>query len=82
MHELLNDPIDVSVDFSGNRIRPRRVIWDRHAYDIRSVNLVHRAREGSINIFYFSVSDANNFFKLRLDTERLEWRLVELYTDG
>ena len=82
MHELLNDPIDVTVDFTRERIRPRRVVWDRHSYDIKSVNLVHKAREGTVNIFYFSVSDTTNFFKLRLDTETLQWRLVELYTDG
>lgn len=79
MHEFLNDPVDVAVDFAGRRIRPRQVRWGKRTYDIQNTNLVHGAREGTKRVFYFSVSDAANFMKLRLDTETLEWRLVEVY---
>jgi hypothetical protein len=79
MHEFLNDPVDVAVDFSGLKVRPQRVRWGNHTYDIQKTNLVHGAREGTKRIFYFSVSDDANFMKLRLDTETLEWRLVEVY---
>ncbi|MBU1126527.1 MAG: hypothetical protein ABH826_02155 [Patescibacteria group bacterium] len=81
MHQLLNDPIDVIVDFSERRARPRRVRWDNKIYDMTSVNLIHGAREGEKRIFYFSVSDNLNYMKLRLDTENLEWRLVEIYSE-
>jgi len=80
MHEFMNDPIDVSVDFSGRRIRPKRVRWGNKVYDIAKVNLVHGAREGQKRIFYFSVSDTANFMKLKLDTETLEWHMVEVYS--
>ena len=82
MHQLLNDPVDVLVAFNGRRVKPCRVRWDNREYNMQTVNLVHGAKEGSKRIYYFSVSDASNFMKLRLDTETLEWRLVELYTDG
>lgn len=82
MHELINDPIDVLVSFSENRVIPKHFSWNQKTYDIKAVNLVHTAREGAKRIFYFSVSDLTNYFKLRLDPEFLEWRLVELYTDG
>jgi len=82
MHQLLNDPIDVLVEFKNKRIAPRRLHWDNREYTIKQVNLIHGAREGAKRIFYFSVSDTANFMKLRLDTETLEWRLVEVYTDG
>jgi hypothetical protein len=82
MHEVLNDPIDVIVSFAGSRVIPKRFRWNEKDYDIKNVNLVHTAREGTKRIFYFSVSDLTNYFKLRLDPEFLEWRLVELYTDG
>lgn len=82
MHEILNDPIDVLIVFRDNRAIPRRLRWNTRDYDIKRVNLVHAAREGTKRIFYFSVSDDTNYFKLRLDTELLEWRLVELYADG
>ncbi len=82
MHEMLNDPIDVTVTFKDNRVLPRAMRWNERDYKIDNVNLVHTAREGHKRIFYFSVSDAANYFKLKLDPEFLEWRLVELYTDG
>lgn len=82
MHEMLNDPVDVLVAFSENRVIPRRMRWNRQSYEIKQVNLVHTSREGTKRIFYFSVSDLSNYFKLRLDPDLLEWRLVELYSDG
>ena len=82
MHEMLNDPIDVMVAFKDNRVLVRAMRWNERNYKIDQVNLVHTAREGSKRVFYFSVSDTANYFKLKLDPELLEWRLVELYTDG
>lgn len=81
MHEYLNDPVEVSVDFSGRRVRPKEVRWCNRTYPLQRVNLVHGAREGQKRVFYFSVSDNSNFMKLRFDTELLEWRLVEVYAD-
>lgn len=82
MLEAINEPVDMLVSFCENRVLPRRMRWNMRDYDIKTVNLVHTAREGSKRIFYFSVSDLTNYFKLRLDPETLEWRLVELYGDG
>ena len=82
MHQLLNEAIDVEVSFVGNRVHPNRIRWGRHTYTMPHVNLVHGAQEGKKRIFYFAVSDKTNFMKLRFDAETLEWRLVELYTDG
>lgn len=81
MHQVLNDPVDVIVEFNGKRIKPKRVRWDSKIYNMDMINLIHGAHEGTKRIYYFSVSDKSNFMKLRLDTETLEWRLVELYTD-
>lgn len=82
MHEILNDPIDIVVSFTDNRVIPKRLRWNRTDYEIKNINLVHTAREGTKRVFYFSVSDLTNYFKLKLDPETLEWRLVELYADG
>lgn len=82
MHEYINDPIDVTVDFIGNKVRPRKIRWDNQVYTIKKVNLIHPTNEDGQQVFYFSVSDNSNFMKLRLNTKSLEWRLVELYTDG
>lgn len=81
-HEFVNEPVDMLVTFRENRVIPKRMMWNAREYDIKSVNLVHTAREGTKRVFYFSVSDLTNYFKLKLDPEFLEWRLVETYTDG
>lgn len=81
MHELLNDPVEVQVDFQGRRVRPTHVRWGGRTYAMQRVNMVHTTREGTKCIYYFSVSDTANFMKLRLDTETLEWRLVEIYSE-
>ncbi len=80
MHQFLNDPIDVIASFCQNRVTPKQMRWNERDYEIERVNLVHTAREGQKRIFYFSVSDSANYFKLKLDSEFLEWHLVELYT--
>jgi hypothetical protein len=80
-HIILNDPVNVTVDFNGKSIKPQRVIWDNKAYIMKHVNLVHPANEGNKRIFYFSVSDDSLFMKLRFDTDSMQWRLVEVYTE-
>jgi hypothetical protein len=81
MHEYLNDPISVTVDFIDRKVRPRIIRWDNRDYKINSVNMINSTNEDGEHVFYFSVSDKINFMKLRLNTQNLEWRLVELYTD-
>jgi hypothetical protein len=76
----MNDPIDVAVEFSDRKVKPKKMRWGTKIYDFNAVNLVHTAREGQKRIYYFSVSDRANFMKLKLDTDTLEWRLVEVYT--
>lgn len=82
MHEIIDEPIDVLVSFSHNRVIPKQMHWNNRDYTIEQVNLVHTAREGTKRVFYFSVSDLHNYFKLKLDPEYLEWKLVELYSEG
>jgi hypothetical protein len=81
MYDLVNEPVDVLVAFRENRAVPWIMKWHGRKYTIKRVNLIHATREGTKKIFYFSVSDLLNYFKLKFDTETLEWRLVEIYTD-
>lgn len=82
MHATLHDHVDVLATFSDKKVRPLHMRWNQRNYTIKDVNMIHTAREGQKKIFYFSVSDIANYFKLRLDSETLEWRLVEVYTSG
>lgn len=82
MYTVLNDPVEVIVSFAHNRVRPMRMRWNEREYDFKQVHLIHTAKEGTKRIFYFSLSDTVNAFKLKLDAELLEWHLVEVYVDG
>lgn len=77
MYETIHDSIDVLASFSGQHITPLKIKWNNRDYQIKSVNLIHTAREGRKKLFYFSVSDNSNYFKLQLDGETMEWHLVE-----
>ena len=80
-YQKYNDPVDVLASFSGTRAVPHAIKWHNKRYPITKVNLVHVAHEGRGKAYYFSVSDATNFFKLKFDTENLEWRLMEMYSE-
>ncbi len=82
MNETYNDPVDVLVSFRGTTVRPETIHWGRNSFRVDKVNLIHSAREGDNKIYFFSVSDDTHSFKLRFDPGLMEWRLLELYTEG
>ncbi len=79
--EAINEPVEVRVDFCARRVIPRVMNWNNKNYPIRSVNMIHSTRHGASKLFLFSVSDRTNYFKLQLDTDNLEWRLLEMYAE-
>ncbi len=82
MFEKLNDPIDIIVKFSGSKVMPSYFKWKNRTYKIEKINLVHRERDGNDKIYYFSVSDKTNYFRLAFFTRDLSWRLKELFYEG
>jgi len=82
MLEKLNDPIDVLVKFTGQRVVPEFFKWRGKTYRIEKLNLVHKERDGNDKIYYFSVSDEVNFFRLAFFTRDLSWRIEELFYEG
>ena len=80
MQTITDDPIDVIVSFSNGKVAPWKLRWGTSSYIVKYVNLIHSSKEGQQKIFYFNVSDDENAWKLRFNTENLEWRLVEAYT--
>ncbi|HJN84979.1 MAG TPA: hypothetical protein QF873_01515 [Patescibacteria group bacterium] len=79
--EWINEPVEVRVDFCGRHIIPRAMRWNNHTYAIHHVNMIHSSYNGTDKLFFFSVSDKTNYFKLQLDTSNLEWKLVEMYAE-
>lgn len=81
MLEKYNDPIEVLVRFNKKKVEPAVFKWKGRVYNIEKVNLVHRQKQGDDKIYYFSVSDAANFFRLAFHTRDLSWRIEEVYYD-
>ena len=82
----LNEPVQVLVDFrpSAHRLKPtvvmpRAFLWRNRRYLIHSLNLVHHEKQGEATVYYFSVSNQTNTYKLSFNNSTLEWRLVEIY---
>ncbi|MFA6106803.1 MAG: hypothetical protein WC745_03990 [Patescibacteria group bacterium] len=81
MHEKINEPVDVLVKFSQNQVLPTFFKWHGRTYKIDKLNLVHNEKSGDDKIYYFSVSDSLNFFRLAFFTRDLSWRLEEVYCE-
>ncbi len=74
------DPIEVIPTFTKHGLFPRIIKWGKHRYKILKVNLVHTVKEGAVRIYFFSVSDGANAFKLGFNTENLTWWVEDYYS--
>lgn len=82
MYEKINEPIELLVRFKKDKVLPTYFKWRNKTYWIEKINLIHKERKGSDKVYYFSVSDSVNFFRLAFFTRDLSWRLEELYWEG
>lgn len=77
----IQEPIDVWVFFKKNFIKPYSFTWNGRQIKIDKINLVHTSKNGG-NIFYhFSVSAGGNFYRLKLDTNKMSWILETVDED-
>lgn len=81
MYETVNEPIRVLASFGPAGAKPLAFEWNGRRYAIDKINLVHTARDGRDLVYYFSVSDAVHYFKLRFSTVDLEWVLEEVFNN-
>lgn len=83
MIEKVNEFVSVLVVFDSKKkkVIPKRIYWKGRVYKILKVGLHHKYRQGRILFHIFSVSTKGLFFRLKLDTESLFWK-VEQITDG
>lgn len=71
----IQEPVDVWVLFQKSKIQPSVFFWHERRIKIEKINLVHTSKKGS-NIFYhFSISSGGNFYKLKFDTNKMNWTL-------
>jgi hypothetical protein len=79
MLEKLNEQINVLAKFEGVKVLPVYFKWRGKTYKVEKLNLVHKERDGNDKIYYFSVSDNANFFRLAFFTRDLSWKIQELF---
>ncbi len=80
-YETVNEPIEVLIAFKNEQPEPMVFKWGKRYYQIRKVCLVHAERVGREKVYYFSVSDETNAYRLSFRTESLAWRLEEMCTE-
>ena len=73
------EKINVLVKFEGTKVLPVFFKWQNKTYEVEKLNLVHKERDGNDKIYYFSVSDNANFFRLAFFTRDLSWKIQELF---
>ena len=77
----ISEPINVWVFFKRNSIQPWYFFWKSRQIKVDKINLVHTSKDGS-NIFYhFSISSGGNFYRLKFDTNKLNW-ILEAVEEG
>lgn len=81
MFEQINEPVEVVTAFRASQAVPSKFLWQGREVLIKKVNLAWSHWEGRSKIYYFAVSDGVNYFKLRFDSDKLKWILLESYTD-
>ena len=79
-YEKVNQPVEVLVAFRNERPEPMVFKWGARYFQVQKVNLVHSERVGREKVYYFSVSDEANAYRLSFRTESLQWQLEELCT--
>ena len=75
------DSVDVIASFTKDGVFPRIIKWGQHRYKILQVNLVHAIKDGSVRIYFFSVSDGANSWKLGFNTESLSWWVEDFFQE-
>lgn len=83
MAEDINESVSVALwsNHSTNKILPYSLYWHGRRYQITTVGFHHMERSGRALYHIFSVTDGTTFFKLKLDTETLGWKLLEIESE-
>lgn len=72
---------EVLVRFGKDGAIPRILKIGGREYRIEKVNLVHTIDDGAVRIYFFSVSDDVNFWKLGFNTYTLKWWIEDSYSN-
>ncbi len=77
-YEPIHKPISVYIFSRRGRTKVKAFEWEGRIYKILANNLVTKARKGTVPVYLFAVSNENGAYRLRFDTDTLEWWLEEV----
>ena len=83
MIELINEKVSVLFVYNretGKKM-PQKIRWQGRDYMMTKLGYSHKEWEGKTRIHVFHVNNDTLAFKLKFNTEFLEWHLIEV-SDG
>jgi len=80
MSEPINEPVSVILwtNHITRHVLPYAVYWHGRRYQMTKVGLHHTYRAGQTLMHVFSVTDGSVFFRLEMNAETLDWRLLDV----
>jgi hypothetical protein len=81
MYADFGDRLDVCASFSKGVVTPIWFLWRGRRYEVEKVTFRWEERRGRALIKHFSVTDGASIFEIGYDSEKLDWKLIRLYTD-
>lgn len=78
----MDEPVEIIATFGKSGVFPRILKLGQHSYKIMNVNLIHTIKEGAVRIYFFSVSNEANSWKLGFNTDNLMWWVEDHYSLG
>lgn len=66
---------------TNNTVLPWKIKWNQRVYTLRFVDFHHLVRDENTLFHVFGVTDGSVFFRLRFNTETLQWFLEDM-TEG
>ena len=73
--------VKTTVDSRSKQLIPERIFWRGKNYSVKKIGLHHSFRRGRELIHVFSVLAEGSFFRLELESETLQWSLVEVVVE-
>lgn len=80
MNETINEKVSVIVSYDREKgiVMPKKMRWQGRDYLFVKMTYHHRLRTGRVLLHIFHVTDGATDFRLKLDTETLQFTLEEV----
>jgi len=82
MYETVGERIKVAAVFEKGEVRPLVFSWNNVKQKVKCINLIHSAFEGSAKCLFFSLSTDKGEYKIKYNTQDLNWTLEQIYLEG